>query len=68
MNTEPCPHCDGTGERLVPPPPARRGGQRRTGQRRHGYAGTYTAGKCRCDLCRAAWREYVRNRKQRSAA
>lgn len=56
--TEPCPFCDGTGERLKPPPPLNRGynADRTPGVRRHGYSGTYSNG-CRCEACRAAWRE-----------
>lgn len=64
--TEPCPWCDGTGRRLVPPPPDTRGG-RRTGGRRHGYVATYTWG-CRCELCRAAWRVYHAKRRRDEAS
>lgn len=79
---ESCPHCNGTGQRVIPPPPEPRpgfpaGGKR--GVRRHGHVSTYQGrgGKnrtgdpeiddgCRCDLCKAAWRKYVANRKSRA--
>lgn len=60
-STEPCPHCNGTGRRIVPPEPQPKGGQTRRG-RTHGYESTYAAG-CRCDVCRAAHREGVARRK-----
>ncbi len=63
VETEPCPHCDGKGYRLVPPPPQRRGGDKNEPGVHHGYISTYTNG-CRCALCRAAKRVYVANRKK----
>ncbi len=63
LDLEPCPHCEGTGFRVVPPPPANRGSNGRKGKgRRCGYESTYAAG-CRCDLCRAAHREGVARRR-----
>jgi hypothetical protein len=53
--TEPCPYCDGTGRRIVPPPPKPVGGTGKRG-RNHGYEATYMDG-CRCELCKAAHRE-----------
>ena len=63
---EPCPHCDGTGTRITPPPPMPSRGTspgRKNGVRRHGYESTYQWG-CRCELCRAAHREYSRQRQR----
>lgn len=61
-----CPHCDGTGKRIVPPPPRPHGGDLGRG-RTHGYEGTYQAG-CRCALCRAAHRDYSAELKRRRKA
>jgi len=65
---EPCPHCGGTGQRVVPPPPMTQGEPRTPpgSGRRHGYEATYAAG-CRCDLCRAAHREGQARRKRKAS-
>lgn len=57
---EPCPYCDGTGRRAVPPPIEAGGhmrGKKLGAGPRHGYESTYQGG-CRCTFCRAAHREY----------
>lgn len=67
VDTEPCPHCQGSGRRLVPPAPRQRGYQPGTHGRpgrTHGLEATYAAG-CRCELCRAGRREAARRRKAR---
>lgn len=67
--SEPCPHCDGTGRRAVPPAPGPRGGTQlghTLGGKQHGYEATYTTG-CRCDLCRAAHRVGAARRKAKPA-
>jgi hypothetical protein len=60
-STEPCPFCDGTGQRPLAPPPRPRGGYKHRG-RTHGYESTYGAG-CRCELCRAAHRQGTARRR-----
>lgn len=62
---EPCPFCDGTGQRVVPPPARARGGSGKLNHRgrSHGYESTYKIG-CRCELCRAAHREGTARRKR----
>ena len=55
---EPCPVCRGSGFRLVPPPGEPRPGAHANRKgRRHGFESTYSYG-CRCDLCKAAHRQY----------
>lgn len=65
-DTEPCPYCHGSGTRIVPPPPKKRGGQVGRG-RSHGYESTYSAG-CHCPLCTAAHREADTRRRRRKQA
>ena len=63
LPVESCPFCNGTGLRVVAPPPGKRGGWNRRGKgRRHGYESTYQAG-CRCEWCRAAHRTGAARRK-----
>lgn len=63
-DAEPCSFCAGTGQRPVPPPPRPPGRPPGGVGRTHGYLSTYNVG-CRCDLCRAANREYARRRRER---
>lgn len=67
FDSEECPHCEGTGRRIVPPPAMSGPGlSAGNGGRTHGYESTYIAG-CKCMACRAAHREGVKRRKNKAS-
>lgn len=64
--TEPCPYCDGTGERAVLTAPTPKATGRPPGNTvaQHGSNAKYTGG-CRCRPCKDAHRVYEKARKAR---